>query len=62
MQVFEYSKPDFDPYGDNEGLLSHIPAVATCLLGVLTGWWLMQPRPALQKLRGIAVAGPLRHL
>ena len=20
MQVFEYSKPDFDPYGDNEGI------------------------------------------
>lgn len=45
------------PFGDNEGLLSHIPAVATCLLGALTGWWLTQARPAMQKLRGLALAG-----
>ncbi len=45
------------PYGDNEGLLSHIPAVATCLLGALTGWWLTQPRPAMQRLQGLVLAG-----
>ena len=28
-------------YGDNEGLLSTIPAVATALLGVLAGHWLL---------------------
>ena len=45
------------PYGDNEGLLSHIPAVATCLLGVLAGWWLTQPRPAMRKCLELAAAG-----
>jgi predicted acyltransferase len=45
------------PYGDNEGLLSHIPAVATCLLGALTGWWLVQPGPAMKKLRALVLAG-----
>jgi predicted acyltransferase len=30
---------------DPEGLLSTIPAVATCLLGVLAGQWLRRPRP-----------------
>ncbi len=45
------------PYGDNEGLLSHIPAIATCLLGVLTGWWLMQARPVMRKLQVLILAG-----
>lgn len=45
------------PYGDNEGLLSNIPAIATCLLGALTGWWLMQPRSPMQKVRVLIAAG-----
>lgn len=45
------------PFGDNEGLLSHIPAVATCLFGALTGWWFMQPRTPMHKLRGLVLAG-----
>jgi predicted acyltransferase len=45
------------PYGDNEGLLSNIPAIATCLLGALTGWWLTQARPAMTKVRGLVLAG-----
>jgi len=44
------------PYGDNEGLLSTIPAIGTCLIGVLTGTWLMQARPALEKFRGLLLA------
>jgi predicted acyltransferase len=42
---------------DPEGLLSTIPAVATALLGVLTGTWLRTDRTLTQKARGIAVAG-----
>ena len=33
--------PSYYGYGDNEGLLSTIPAVATTLLGVLAGQWLL---------------------
>jgi len=47
------------PFGDNEGLLSNIPAVATCLFGALTGWWLTQPRPAMRKFQGLLLAGVL---
>ena len=47
----------YPPYGDNEGVLSHIPAVGTALLGALTGAWLMSSRPAGEKLRGLLIAG-----
>jgi predicted acyltransferase len=42
---------------DPEGLLSTIPALATALLGVLTGIWLRTQRTLNQKITGIAVAG-----
>ena len=29
----------YDRYWDPEGLLSTLPAIASCLLGVLAGWW-----------------------
>jgi predicted acyltransferase len=44
-------------YGDNEGLLSTIPAVATALLGALAGHWLRSGRPGVQKVLGLAAAG-----
>jgi predicted acyltransferase len=44
-------------YGDNEGLLSTIPAVATALLGALAGHWLRSGRPGAQKVLGLAAAG-----
>ena len=44
-------------YGDNEGLLSTIPAVATALLGVLAGHWLLSSRGPWLKALGLAVAG-----
>jgi predicted acyltransferase len=44
-------------YGDNEGLLSTIPAVATALLGVLAGHWLLSDRNRWSKALGLAVAG-----
>jgi predicted acyltransferase len=42
---------------DPEGLLSTIPALATALIGMLTGIWLRTARPLAEKARGIALAG-----
>ncbi len=42
---------------DPEGLLSTLPAVATTLLGVLTGHWLRSARPPARKTVGLALAG-----
>ena len=42
---------------DPEGLLSTLPALATALMGMLTGLWLRSFHTLLQKTRGIAVAG-----
>jgi predicted acyltransferase len=44
-------------FGDNEGLLSTIPAVATTLLGVLAGSWLLTDRNRWLKALGLALAG-----
>ena len=48
-------KPLYDP----EGILSTIPAIATCLSGVLTGQWLMTKREPLDKAAGMFAAGAL---
>ena len=50
-------------FGDNEGLLSTIPAVATALLGVLAGHWLLSSRGSLGQGprpggRGTGLPGP----
>ncbi|GAB4319120.1 MAG: lpg1661 family Dot/Icm T4SS effector [Candidatus Sumerlaeia bacterium] len=42
---------------DPEGLLSTLPAIATALLGVLTGQWLQTARPQTEKLAGLFIAG-----
>ena len=47
----------FYGYGDNEGLLSTIPAVATALLGVLAGHWLLSGQGRWVKALGLAAAG-----
>lgn len=44
-------------YGDNEGLLSTIPAVATALLGALAGQWLLSRHAPLIKVLGLILAG-----
>jgi predicted acyltransferase len=44
-------------YGDNEGLLSTIPAVATTLLGVLAGHWLLSDRNRWAKAAGLVIMG-----
>jgi len=44
-------------YGDNEGIISNLPAIATCMLGVLAGHWLRTAFSAKRKLLGLVVAG-----
>jgi predicted acyltransferase len=44
-------------FGDNEGLLSTIPAVATALLGVLAGQWLISSRGRWIKACGLVLGG-----
>jgi predicted acyltransferase len=48
---------EYYKYGDNEGLLSTIPAVATALLGALAGQWLRSARSAFRKVIGLVAAG-----
>jgi predicted acyltransferase len=43
--------------GDNEGLLSTIPAISTCLMGVLCSDWLRSGRSGKQTVLGMAAAG-----
>jgi predicted acyltransferase len=42
---------------DPEGILSTFPAIATALLGVLTGEWLRSSRPSGQKAAGMLAGG-----
>ncbi len=42
---------------DPEGLLSTLPAIATALLGNLTGAWLLSERSHYQKITGMTAAG-----
>jgi len=42
---------------DPEGVISTIPAIATSLLGLLTGDWLRSPRSAKHKAPGLALFG-----
>ncbi|HKN16477.1 MAG TPA: heparan-alpha-glucosaminide N-acetyltransferase domain-containing protein [Candidatus Sulfotelmatobacter sp.] len=44
---------------DPEGILSTIPAIATTLIGVLTGYWLRSKRSSAAKATGMACAGIL---
>ena len=44
---------------DPEGLLSTIPALATTLIGVLTGHWLRSKKTAYEKVAGLFVAGAI---
>jgi len=46
-------------FGDNEGLLSTIPAIATVLLGTLAGAWLKSDVRPWYKVGGLVVAGLL---
>jgi predicted acyltransferase len=44
-------------FGDNEGLLSTIPAIATALLGVFAGEWLRSARSGWSKVGVLLLAG-----
>ncbi len=44
-------------FGDNEGFLSTIPAIATALLGLLAGTWLKSAATPWRKVLGLAIAG-----
>jgi predicted acyltransferase len=45
--------PEYYGFGDNEGLLSTLPAIATALLGVLTGEWLRSTARPWTKVAGL---------
>lgn len=45
------------PLWDPEGLLSTLPAIATCLLGVLSGEWLRTRVSSLRTVRDLAIGG-----
>jgi predicted acyltransferase len=42
---------------DPEGPLSTLPAIATAMLGVLAGRWLLSDRPLLERITGLVAAG-----
>jgi len=44
-------------FGDNEGILSTLPAIGTALAGVLAGHWLRSDRSPNRKTLGLALAG-----
>lgn len=44
-------------FGDNEGILSTMPSIATVMLGVFAGTWLRSSRTPNDKARGLAAAG-----
>ncbi len=44
-------------FGDNEGLLSTLPAITTVVLGSFAGTWLHSKRPQAKKALGLAGAG-----
>jgi len=50
----DWSGPNLHNVRDPEGLLSHLPAFGTTLLGVLTAMWLRSERPVKQKALGLA--------
>jgi predicted acyltransferase len=44
---------------DPEGLLSTVPAIATTMLGIMAGRWIMQPRPLAERLNALFATGAL---
>jgi predicted acyltransferase len=50
-------KKEYYGFGDNEGVLSTFPAVATTLLGALAGQWLRSRQGKVVKMSGLALAG-----
>jgi predicted acyltransferase len=46
-------------FGDNEGILSTMPAVATAILGIFAGVWLKSPRNPWLQVLGLAASGAI---
>ena len=46
-------------YGDNEGIISTLPAICTALIGALAGHWLRSNRPQNRKAMGLVLMGLL---
>jgi len=44
-------------YGDNEGIISTLPAICTVLMGSLAGYWLRCDRTGSRKAAALAIAG-----
>jgi predicted acyltransferase len=44
-------------FGDNEGIISNLPAVVTALLGALSGAWLKSGSTGMRKVLGLSAAG-----
>jgi len=44
---------------DPEGILSTFPAIGTAILGVMTGRWIAQPKPLIERIAGLFAAGCL---
>jgi predicted acyltransferase len=44
---------------DPEGILSTIPAICTCMLGNIAGWWIAQRRPLPERLNGLFAVGAI---
>jgi predicted acyltransferase len=49
--------PEYYGFGDNEGILSTLPAFGTALLGVLAGQWLRTNQSGPRKVLGLVLAG-----
>jgi len=56
LNLFPRAKP-FLYNGGGWSTLSFIPTLATMMLGLWAGRWLMTSRPHIEKLRGLAIAG-----
>jgi predicted acyltransferase len=50
-------KPEYYGYGDNEGLLSTLPAIGTVLLGAIAGGWIKSGVQPWWKVIGLVCAG-----
>ncbi|MFL5608008.1 MAG: acyltransferase family protein, partial [Gemmatimonadaceae bacterium] len=44
---------------DPEGILSTIPAICTCMLGNIAGWWIAHRRPLSERLAGLFAVGSI---
>jgi predicted acyltransferase len=59
VDVNVFGPHNYHSYPDPEGLLSTLPAISTGLLGLLSGMWLISPRPATRRCAGLCISGVL---